>query len=77
MKKVGYNPHSLPFFKSLKVQKLQDSLSKNEKKTFINGLYGSAKSFFVKELYRNKKQTIFWILNDKESAAYHMSLIHI
>ena len=71
MKKVGYNPHSLPFFKSLKVQKLQDSLSKNEKKTFINGLYGSAKSFFVKELYRNKKQTIFWILNDKESAAYH------
>ena len=73
MKKVGTNPHSLPFFKSLKIQKLQNSLAQNEKKSFINGLYGSAKSFFIKELYRQNKKTIFWILNDKETAAYHFN----
>ena len=73
MKKVGNNPHSLPFFKSLKVQKLRDSLAQNETKKYINGLYGSAKSFFIKELFRQNKKTIFWILNDKESAAYHFN----
>ena len=73
MKKVGNNPHSLPFFKSLKVQKLIDSLAQNETKKYINGLYGSAKSFFIKELFRQNKKTIFWILNDKETAAYHFN----
>jgi transcription-repair coupling factor (superfamily II helicase) len=73
MKKVGNYPHSLPFFKSLKVQKLRDSLAQNETKKYINGLYGSAKSFFIKELFRQNKKTIFWILNDKESAAYHFN----
>ena len=73
MKKVGNNPHSLPFFKSLKVQKLRDSLAQNETKKYINGLYGSAKSFFIKELFRQNKKTIFWILNDKETAAYHFN----
>tara|TARA_B110000438_G_scaffold5919_1_gene5918 strand:- start:3866 stop:7189 length:3324 start_codon:yes stop_codon:yes gene_type:complete len=73
MKKVGNNPHSLPFFKSLKVQKLRDSLAQNETKKYINGLYGSAKSFFIKELFRQNKKTIFWILNDKEAAAYHFN----
>ena len=73
MKKVGNYPHSLPFFKSLKVQKLRDSLAQNETKKYINGLYGSAKSFFIKELFRQNKKTIFWILNDKETAAYHFN----
>ena len=73
MKKVGNNPHSLPFFKSLKVQKLRDSFAQNETKKYINGLYGSAKSFFIKELFRQNKKTIFWILNDKENAAYHFN----
>ena len=73
MKKVGNYPHSLPFFKSLKVQKLIDSLAQNETKKYINGLYGSAKSFFIKELFRQNKKTIFWILNDKETAAYHFN----
>ncbi len=73
MNKVGNNPHSLPFFKSLKVQKLRDSFAQNETKKYINGLYGSAKSFFIKELFRQNKKTIFWILNDKENAAYHFN----
>ena len=73
MNKVGNNPHSLPFFKSLKVQKLRDSFAQNETKKYINGLYGSAKSFFIKELFRQNKKTIFWILNDKETAAYHFN----
>ena len=73
MKKVGTNPHSLPFFKSLKIQKLGISRVQNQQKLYINGLYGSAKSFFVKELFRNNNKTIFWILNDKETAAYHFN----
>jgi transcription-repair coupling factor (superfamily II helicase) len=73
MKKVGTNPHSLPFFKSLKIQKLGISRVQNHQKLYINGLYGSAKSFFVKELFRNSNKTIFWILNDKETAAYHFN----
>ena len=73
MKKVGTNPHSLPFFKSLKIQKLGISRVQNQQKLYINGLYGSAKSFFVKELFRNSNKAIFWILNDKETAAYHFN----
>ena len=73
MKKAGKNPYSFPFFKSLKVQKLQVSSAQNQQKLYVNGLYGSAKSFFVKELFRNNNKTIFWILNDKETAAYHFN----
>ena len=73
MKKAGKHPYSFPFFKSLKVQKLQVSSAQNQQKLYVNGLYGSAKSFFVKELFRNNNKTIFWILNDKETAAYHFN----
>lgn len=73
MIKVGNNPHSLPFFKSLKVQKLRDSFDQNKKKSYVNGLYGSSKSFFVKELFRDNKKMFLWILNDKETAAYHFN----
>ncbi|MFL2666435.1 MAG: transcription-repair coupling factor [Flavobacteriaceae bacterium] len=73
MIKVGNNPHSLPFFKSLKVQKLRDSFVQNKKKSYVNGLYGSSKSFFVKELFRDNKKIFLWILNDKETAAYHFN----
>ena len=47
MIKVGNNPHSLPFFKSLKVQKLRDSFAQNKERNFVNGLYGSSKSFLI------------------------------
>ena len=73
MIKVGDNPHSLPFYKSLKVQKLRDSFVQNKKKSYVNGLYGSSKSFFVKELFRDNKKIFLWILNDKETAAYHFN----
>jgi len=73
MIKVGNNPHSLPFFKSLKVQKLRDSFDQNKKKSYVNGLYGSSKSFFVKEFFRDNKKMFLWILNDKETAAYHFN----
>ena len=73
MIKVGNNPHSLPFFKSLKVQKLRDFFVQNQKKSYVNGLYGSSKSFFVKELFRDNKKIFLWILNDKETAAYHFN----
>ena len=73
MIKVGNNPHSLPFFKSLKVQKLRNSFSQNKERNFVNGLYGSSKSFFIKELFRDNKRIFLWILNDKETAAYHFN----
>ena len=73
MIKVGNNPHYLPFFKSLKVQKLRDSFAQNKERNFVNGLYGSSKSFFVKELFRDNKRIFLWILNDKETAAYHFN----
>ncbi|MBT5596512.1 MAG: transcription-repair coupling factor, partial [Flavobacteriaceae bacterium] len=70
MKKVGNNPHSLPFLKSLKIQKLQNSIIQSQNKYILHGLYGSSKSFFIKQLF-NSKTSFLWILNDKESAAYH------
>ena len=73
MNKVGNNPHSLPFFKSLKVQKLRNSFAQNKEKSYVSGLYGSSKSFFVKELFRDNKKIFLWILNDKEMAAYHFN----
>ena len=70
MKKVGNNPHYLPFIKSLKIQKLQNSIIQSQNKYILHGLYGSSKSFFIKQLF-NSKTSFLWILNDKESAAYH------
>jgi len=72
MKKVGNSPHSLPFLKSLKIQKLKHSISKSQNNYDLSGLYGSAKSFLINQLF-DKKRNFIWILNDKESAIYHFN----
>ena len=43
MKKAGNNPNSLPFLKSLKIQKLQNSIAQSQDNYNLNGLYGSSK----------------------------------
>ena len=73
MKISGNFSNQLPFFKSLKIQKLVDSIDQNEKLINVKGLYGSSKSFFVSELNRISKKNIVWILDDKENAAYHFN----
>ena len=73
MKISGNLSNQLPFFKSLKIQKLVDSIDQNEKLINVKGLYGSSKSFFVSELNRISKKNIVWILDDKENAAYHFN----
>ena len=72
MKKVGNNPHSLPFTKSLKIQKLKTSIAQAQNNYDLNGLYGSSKSFLINQLFDSKKN-LLWILNDKESAIYHFN----
>ena len=56
MKISGNLSNQLPFFKSLKIQKLVDSIDQNEKLINVKGLYGSSKSFFVSELNRISKK---------------------
>ncbi len=72
MKIKGDYPNRLPFFESLKVQELTDSYCRKNN-VYIKGMYGSSKSFLVREIFRTKKQNIVWILNDRESAAYHFN----
>ena len=55
MKKVGNNPHSLPFTKSLKIQKLKTSIAQAQNNYDLNGLYGSSKSFLINQLFDSKK----------------------
>ena len=73
MNSIGNLSNQLPFFKSLKIQKLFNTIAKSENSVSVNGLYGSSKSFFVNELSRLFNGTILWILDDKESAAYHIN----
>ena len=48
MNSMGNLSNQLPFFKSLKIQKLFNTIAKSENSISVNGLYGSSKSFFVK-----------------------------
>ena len=65
MKKAGNNPNSLPFLKSLKIQKLQNSIAQSQDNYNLNGLYGSSKSFLINQLF-DSKRNLLWVLNDKE-----------
>ena len=73
MNNPGNSSNQLPFFKSLKIQKLLNTIVKTGSSLSVNGLYGSSKSFFVNELSRLSNNTILWVLDDKESAAYHLN----
>ena len=65
--KKGVNPPNLSSSnKSLKIQKLENFIAKNYSHLFFKGLYGSSKSFFINEVFKNFDSNIFWILDNKE-----------
>jgi transcription-repair coupling factor (superfamily II helicase) len=61
------------FVKSLQTQKLEISIAKNENNILLKGLIGSSLSFLVSSIFsKNQKLTLF-ILENKETAAYHFN----
>ena len=70
--KKGVNPPDLSSSnKSLKIQKLENFIAKNHTHLLLKGLYGSSKSFFINQIFKNFDRNIFWILDNKEDAGYH------
>ena len=47
-------PIILPYSKSLNLQKLQNSIVQKENYVYLKGLYGSAKSFIIEKLFKEK-----------------------
>jgi len=58
---------------SLQMQKLEASISKNENKTLLKGLVGSSLSFVISSIFSKKSTSILFILEDKDTAAYHFN----
>ena len=75
MKKGVEPPHFTQGNKSLNLQKLQSSIDKSEKNVILKGLYGSSKSFLINSLFSNSNKNIYWILDNKESAGYHLMIL--
>nr|MBC8398104.1 transcription-repair coupling factor [Flavobacteriales bacterium] len=61
------------FVKSLQTQKLKKSIAKNENNTLLNGLIGSSLSFVISTIFSNNNKSILFILENKETAAYHFN----
>ena len=58
---------------SLQMQKLESSISKNENNTLLKGLVGSSLSFVISSIFSKKSTSILFILEDKDTAAYHFN----
>ena len=58
---------------SLQMQKLETSISKNENNTLLKGLVGSSLSFVISSIFSKKSTSILFILEDKDTAAYHFN----
>ena len=71
MKKGVNTPYLSNSNKSLNIQKLENLIVKNQQHLLLKGLYGSSKSFFIKEIFKNFEYNILWILDNKENAGYH------
>ncbi|MDC1108507.1 transcription-repair coupling factor [Flavobacteriaceae bacterium] len=61
------------FVKSLQTQKLKKSIAKNKNNTLLNGLIGSSLSFVISTIFSNNNKSILFILENKETAAYHFN----
>ena len=55
------------------MQKLETSISKNENNTLLKGLVGSSLSFVISSIFSKKSTSILFILEDKDTAAYHFN----
>ncbi|MCH1548517.1 MAG: transcription-repair coupling factor [Flavobacteriaceae bacterium] len=65
------NNSILNFIKgSLQVQKLQNSIAKNENSVQIKGSVGSLNSFIISSVFKNTSKPILYVLENKETAAH-------
>lgn len=56
-----------------KTGKLQEAIANSQQETLLNGLYGSAMSMVVAEVFKKSNLPFLLVLDDKEEAAYHLN----
>ena len=61
------------FKESSSLRKLGEAISKNQARTTLSGLHGSAFSIVVAQLFKEKDLPFLCVFNDKEEAAYHLN----
>jgi len=61
------------FEQSLQLQKLRNTISQTESKTYLKGLVGSSLSFVITESFKQAKKPFLLIFNDKEEAAFYLN----
>ena len=54
----------------MQVQKLQNSIAKNENSVQIKGSVGSLNSFIISSVFKNTSKPILYVLENKETAAH-------
>jgi transcription-repair coupling factor (superfamily II helicase) len=65
------NNHILNCIKgSLQIQKLENSIAKNQNSIQINGSVGSLNSFIISSVFKNTSRPILYVLENKETAAH-------
>ena len=64
---------SQTYLRSLQLQKLQTAIAKNETKSHLKGLVGSALSFVITESFKQADKPFLLIFNDKEEAAFYLN----
>ncbi len=61
------------FSKSPQLRKLEELIAQSEKNIVLNGLVGSAFSFWLAEAFNTLDRPFLLVLNDKEEAAYFLN----
>ncbi|ARV11687.1 transcription-repair coupling factor [Gilvibacter sp. SZ-19] len=61
------------FNESSSLRKLGEAISKNQARTTLSGLHGSAFSIVVAQLFKETDLPFLCVFNDKEEAAYHLN----
>ena len=61
------------FKESSSLRKLGEAISKNQARTTLSGLHGSAFSIVVAQLFKETDRPFLCVFNDKEEAAYHLN----
>ncbi|MGB1307915.1 MAG: transcription-repair coupling factor [Oceanihabitans sp.] len=64
---------SQTYAQSLQMQKLHNTIAKNQTKIHLKGLVGSSLSFVVQNVFKEAKKPLLLIFNDKEEAAFYLN----